>query len=1208
MLVRDIFAADPARNIAPVVYFHEQSPAKVAEEVSEYFITGGYRSDDPRHQRVSSGIHEQFVKLLRGITTELGKPNGPELPASWISGFYGSGKSSFAKLLGLALDGLMLPNGQSLGVALLARDETPKAEEFQAAWAELRQRIDPLAVVFDIGAVARDGEHIHAAVKRAIQTRLRYCATSHYVADFELRLEIDGEWDAFLTCAEATLGRPWAEAKNSRQAEDQFSAVLHRLKPELYADPMAWIDSRAGLATGIGSSVAEATEDIAQMLHFREPGKTLFVVVDEVSQYIHQNDNRMLKLQSFVSDLGQKLKGQVWLLATGQQTLEDSDDQSNIGKLKDRFPPRLRVHLAPANIRDVVHRRLLRKQPTQEADLRARFQAHRADLKLHGYGCDSISEEDFVEVYPLLPGYVDLLMRITTNLRTQSSRAQGDDYAIRGLLQLLGELFRELALGDRPLGSLITMADIFEVQQTALDADVQNTLTRIFGHEALVGNEMALKVTKTVALLELIQDQDPTTAALVSKCLYAELGAGNQEAAVTEALETLRQLGLVSYSEKMGYKIQSSVGQEWARERDSHTVTPDDQSEIVAKMLKDLLGQLEQIQYRGGKFRWAAYFSDGRQRQDERLQVPSELAVVTVDFRYLIRASDRASAQWIQTSNQGEYRHRLVWVVGDTQTLEAKLREVGRSRRMIGLYQARASQLSREKQRQLFDEQTREEELSRQAKDLLAQAFVAGDLYFQGRQLDKDHYGSTFTPLLQRSGESIMADLYGRYDNIAVTTGMMTQLLEPTLTGLSNDLMGDGLGLFEVDGGKYVPTCGGAIPNRVAEHILQAQGISGGSLLTYFGGPPFGYAADMVKACLVGLLRAGRIRIRPDQGPEITSVRDPGARDMFLKDRDLKRADILPPADTGLSPRDRISICKFFKDLLSVTIDRENDAIADATFQQFPRIRERVRVIERRYNDLPHRPDLPPTLTKLITALEKCQRSRVVQDTVLAVFKHLDTLRDGLHLLNGLESDLTDAAVAAVARVQAVLNSQGAQLSQIEAIAPVKAELDALRRQLKLDRPWREIQTLEPALGAIETHYRTLRQQYLDQQDAADGAIRRTLRQRQGFSTLTTQQSDRIFKPLREAVYTTSVEALYPTLLELRDTAILKLQRAEAEANRLLDDVLSQSDAGEVITVPHQLSGKEISSPEQVEEVVQQLRQRLLAQLQDKHNVRIRLI
>ncbi len=220
------------------------------------------------------------------------------------------------------------------------------------------------------------------------------------------------------------------------------------MNPSRYNEPMSWLDSRAGAQTGIGTSVEETTRAIIEMLRIRAAGKTLFVVIDEVSQYVHQNDSRMLKLQSFVSDLGQKLKGKVWLLATGQQKLEDSADESSIGKLKDRFPPKLRVHLAPTNIRDVVHKRLLKKTPSREVELRSLFQKHRSELKLYGYKCDAITEEDFVEVYPMLPSYVDLLMQITSNLRTRSTRVKGDDHAIRGLLQLLGELFREQTFVD----------------------------------------------------------------------------------------------------------------------------------------------------------------------------------------------------------------------------------------------------------------------------------------------------------------------------------------------------------------------------------------------------------------------------------------------------------------------------------------------------------------------------------------------------------------------------------------------------------------------------------------------------------------------------------------------------------------------------------------------------------------------------------------
>ena len=79
----------------------------------------------------------------------------------------------------------------------------------------------------------------------------------------------------------------------------------------------------------------------------------------------------------------------------------------------------------------------------------------------------------------MLPGHIDLLLQITTALRTRSARAQGDDQAIRGLLQLLGELFRDQKLADMPVGALVTLDQIYEVQHTALDSDVQASMARI---------------------------------------------------------------------------------------------------------------------------------------------------------------------------------------------------------------------------------------------------------------------------------------------------------------------------------------------------------------------------------------------------------------------------------------------------------------------------------------------------------------------------------------------------------------------------------------------------------------------------------------------------------------------------------------------------------------------------------------------------------
>ena len=246
------------------------------------------------------------MRLLKGITAELKKPNGPDLPTSWISGFYGSGKSSFAKLLGLALDGVALPGGRSLSEAWLQRDTSPKASELRQAWDELRKIIDPIAVVFDIGGVARDNEHIHAAAVRQVQQRLGYCKIDALVANFELKLERDGEWGRFERTARETLGGPWSEFQSRQFAEEYFSQVMSVMYPQFYADPTSWFTSRAGTHTYSGSP-EDAAAAIQDMLKFRKHGATLFLVIDEVSQYLQgqTQTDRVDRMRAFATALRQ---------------------------------------------------------------------------------------------------------------------------------------------------------------------------------------------------------------------------------------------------------------------------------------------------------------------------------------------------------------------------------------------------------------------------------------------------------------------------------------------------------------------------------------------------------------------------------------------------------------------------------------------------------------------------------------------------------------------------------------------------------------------------------------------------------------------------------------------------------------------------------------------------------------------------------------
>lgn len=1203
MKIQELFVSDVTRDIPPVVYFHEQSPQKLLDEVAEYIITGGWPPEHPNHRRVPDGIHEQYVRLLTNIAAELDKAGGPELPAVWISGFYGSGKSSFAKLLGLALDGVGLPGGTSLAEAWLRRDTSPKAAELREAWRKLRQKIEPLAVVFDIGSSARDNEHIHAAAVRQVQQRLGYCSTEPLVADFELRLERDGEWARFERTAQAVLGKPWQAVKDKSLAEEEFSLLMAEMYPERYTDPMSWFTSRGGTHSRM-ESPEEAVTAIGDMIKFRRPGATLFLVVDEVSQYVLANKDRTDRLRAFATAMGARLKGKLWLLALGQQKLDEEADDSFLVWARDRFPPKLRVHLAATNIRDVVHKRLLQKKPEAESQLRRLFEQARPDLKLYAYGCDAITAEEFVEIYPMLPGQIDLILQITSALRTRSTRAQGDDQAIRGLLQLLGELFRDQNLATMEVGALITLDQIYAVQHTALDSDVQNSMARILSQCAAAGEELLVRAAKAVAMLELIQESAPTDARLVAQSLYDRVDRGNQVAEVTAALEELRRRNLLGYSEKQGYKIQSSTGEEWERERRDIGVARETINEIVQEELKYLLAVPDRPRLQNRPFPWAGVFSDGRRADDVTLADPRDEATVRVDFRFLVR-DERTESAWVQRSGELALADRLVWVVGESDAVDNLARELHRSRAMLKKYKPRRESLTAARKLLLQQEEIRGEDLMQPVRDAIANAWMGGKMYFRGRSIAPAEQGASFAVALHAAATRILPDLFPHFMATQVQPSELLQLVEPELSGPSPKFLPNELGILELDAGRYVPACSGVVPRRVQEWIEQEKGLSGTTLLAHFGAPPYGYTPTVVKACVAGLLRAGRVRIQPEGTNEITAMRDAGVRDLFDKDRDFRRATIFPAGDDDIGPPARARICKFFSDYLQHPMDREDNAIADAVAQHFPRLAKELREVEKSLNRLPDPPPTPDVLVKLGNALEQCiAKSRQTKPTVSLVKKHLDALRDGVQLLKTYEAELTAEAVQAVTEAHNVLVYQAAQLKTIER-ATVPDEATTIAEHLQSARPWREIGALAPALRETKVAYVTERERLLEWQGQEVEQARSKVKGRDGFSTLTAEQANRVLRPLHNVATDTTAEAVAPALTELKDPFLLRLQRALEQANEILDGILSDGPNPTITLVNLGLYNRELSSEADVEALVNEIKTRLLEKI--RTGVRVRL-
>ena len=105
--IQDLF--DPSkqlnRKIESVVTYAAHSPEALNEEIKEYVVT--------------QKLHDSYEKVITRIQDAFS--DSANEVGIWVSGFYGSGKSSFAKYLGYSFDNTLIVDGVRFGERLMSR-------------------------------------------------------------------------------------------------------------------------------------------------------------------------------------------------------------------------------------------------------------------------------------------------------------------------------------------------------------------------------------------------------------------------------------------------------------------------------------------------------------------------------------------------------------------------------------------------------------------------------------------------------------------------------------------------------------------------------------------------------------------------------------------------------------------------------------------------------------------------------------------------------------------------------------------------------------------------------------------------------------------------------------------------------------------------------------------------------------------------------
>jgi hypothetical protein len=853
MNIAEIFRHDLDRDIKEIIKVDDADLEDVVEELQEYVVT--------------DHIHDAFVELLDQYQESIQKPS--EAVNVWISGFFGSGKSSFAKVFGYILAN---PDLGGIRAADLFTAKLP-TQQAKALLNTIHAQVPTLAVFVDLSSsrnVAREGEAIVLPLYRELLTQLDY-SRNLALAELEVILEADGRLEAFVEAFERATGHDWRDRRDKALALNEASKALHELDPSTYSAADSYAKTRPEVEVTNNWFAKRALE----LLKRRRPNlRRIVFVVDEVGQYVSRSVHRMLDLQGLAQAF-QKEDGLLWLVATGQETLEDvvgalGDKRVELARVRDRFP--LTVDLVPSDIEEVVSKRVLEKNERGAKavrDIYDRYQNQlRANVTLDSPTRGSeFTGEEFTRVYPLLPYQIQLFIDAVSGLRAHGGAGPMVGGANRTLIRLAHQLIKS-ALAERPVGTLTTVPMAYDLMDEMIPSAWRGEIDQVIGRHG--PDSVATQVAKTVAPVSNVRALK-LDARNLAVLIHPAAEAETLEPQVREALEALVHEETVREGED-GYRLQSPQEKDWEKTRRSRELKTGDFNRLLReKHLRDLLQGLAAAA--GGahqrQFKVAVYYDDDKLFDGD------------VTLRIYEGTTDQVQRA-VHRSRESAHESDVFLVFSRSEKTWRYAEEVFRSQEIIKDAEARS--LETGETELLYEERKRAERHTRQFQRSLADDLLGGTIVFRGNEQRLE--GRDLRPALTGALAAHLTEIYTRLDEwtAPVKKGDVIALIRADdLSGLPDYLGESGLRLVKVeaDGHKIDET--GPVAQLLAvvkERADYGSEATGKLLEAHFERPPFGAELDVVMVVAAAAARAGLVTVGQG-GSWLTSRSDARLEQVF---------------------------------------------------------------------------------------------------------------------------------------------------------------------------------------------------------------------------------------------------------------------------------------------------------------------------------------
>lgn len=493
MQIQDMFEKRIDRDIKGVIKVGQSDEENVYQELDEYVVT----KELLKHFR---DFFDNYEKGINNHTDKMGV---------WISGFFGSGKSHFLKILSYLLKNSVVEGKRAIEYFT---DGKKIDDPMLIAKMTNSGTISSDVMLFNIDSkgsakVGSGKEAIVEVFMKVFNEMQGYCGSIPYLAEFERQLDNEGRFEEFKEKFEEIAGAPW-EKKRQAFAVLQDKIVKTIVAMDFMSEEAArnWCKNAKG---NYDLSIEKFVSLVKDYCEQKGPNHHVIFLVDEIGQYIADDTQLMLNLQTIVEDLGTACKGKAWVIVTSQEDIDSitKTKGNDFSKIQGRFDTRL--SLSASNVDEVIRKRILEKNEIAESALKLLYEQKESTIKnLITFTSDTADKKlytdktDFADCYPFIPYQFNLLGQVLTAVRTHGASGKHLSDQSRSMLALFQE--SAIRLKDSETGALVPFSYFYDPLHKFIDHQHSQVITDAENNSRL--DDFDVELLKVLFMIKYVKE------------------------------------------------------------------------------------------------------------------------------------------------------------------------------------------------------------------------------------------------------------------------------------------------------------------------------------------------------------------------------------------------------------------------------------------------------------------------------------------------------------------------------------------------------------------------------------------------------------------------------------------------------------------------------------------------------------------------------